>query len=211
MPRSAENRSTISNHAGEIVDPAGLDLGQVQQVVDHLGELGGRGLDEARPAFLLLGQRPVDAVEQHAARCCGSSRSACGTRGSCRRGSGSSARSPRAAARPASSSAYSATTPRLVSSSSVVQRLELRLAGRPASGAACRVGSPAASSVRSPCPRRAARRPRSRRRGRGGSRGSSTPATTADARRQARDSASSCQRSRCRRSAAPAARARGQS
>ena len=62
MPRSAENRSTMSNHAGEMVTRPGLDLGQVEQVVDHLGQLAGRGLDEVHLLLLLVGERPVEAV-----------------------------------------------------------------------------------------------------------------------------------------------------
>ncbi len=48
------------------LDAAGLDLRQVEQVVDHLAELDRGAVDEADLALLLLGQRPVDAVDQHA-------------------------------------------------------------------------------------------------------------------------------------------------
>ena len=65
MPRSAENRSTISNQAGEIVDPAGLDLGQVEQVVDHLGRVRAAEVWMKLDLLLLLvGQRAVEPVQQ---------------------------------------------------------------------------------------------------------------------------------------------------
>jgi hypothetical protein len=42
MPRNADNRSTSSNHSGRDGDAPGFDLGEVEQIAHHVGELARR-------------------------------------------------------------------------------------------------------------------------------------------------------------------------
>ena len=50
--------------SGRDVHPPGFDLRQVQQVVDHVGELLAGALDEQDLALLLIRERAVHAIEQ---------------------------------------------------------------------------------------------------------------------------------------------------
>ena len=64
MPRSAENRSTISNHAGEISMRPASTLARSSRSSTISANSAAVVADELHLLFLLLGQRAVDAVEQ---------------------------------------------------------------------------------------------------------------------------------------------------
>ena len=64
MPRSAENRSTISNHAGEMVTRPASTLARSSRSLTISVSSRGRGLDELDLLLLLVGQRAVEPVEQ---------------------------------------------------------------------------------------------------------------------------------------------------
>ena len=64
MPRSAENRSTISNHAGEIVIRPASTFARSSRSSTISVNSRGVLLDEVDLLLLLVGQRAVDAIEQ---------------------------------------------------------------------------------------------------------------------------------------------------
>ncbi len=64
MPRRRK-RGPPSRPFGRDVQPPGLDAGQVEQVIDHVGEFLGRGLYEAHLHLLLGRERAVHPVQQH--------------------------------------------------------------------------------------------------------------------------------------------------
>ena len=66
VPRRASNRSATSNVSGRIDGLAGLDLRQVQQVVDQRREALGRLADEADFLLLLGRQLAAAAVQEEA-------------------------------------------------------------------------------------------------------------------------------------------------
>ena len=95
MPRSAPNSSATSNSVGSTIDLAGLDLGEVEQVVDQLEQaLGRRARCSATCRSCSVGERRRRCGRAAAATAPGSSSAACGTRGSCSRGTASSSRRP---------------------------------------------------------------------------------------------------------------------
>ena len=64
MPRSALNRSPTSNSTGSHLDLAGFDLGEIEQIVDQLGQVLGCLAHEPHLRFLLCRQRTVAALDQ---------------------------------------------------------------------------------------------------------------------------------------------------
>ena len=100
MPRSAPNRCADVELDRPHVDLAGLDLGEVEQVVDQLRQRVGRLADERRPGAPARRSGRRRCARAAAATAPGSSSAACGTRGSCWRGSASSSRRRGAGGRP---------------------------------------------------------------------------------------------------------------
>ena len=92
MPRSAPNRVADGELDRRDDGLAGLDLGQIEQIVDQLGQVLGRLADEPDLLLLLRRQLAVACAPAAAATAPGSNSAACGTRGSCSTGSAISAR-----------------------------------------------------------------------------------------------------------------------
>ena len=64
MPRNAPNRLSAVNSTGDDRRLAGLDAGQIEQVVDQLAEVFGRFADELHLRLLLLVSTPSVCAEQ---------------------------------------------------------------------------------------------------------------------------------------------------